>query len=163
MTVIADDASCRILAWSPHNVTEPWNIKAGLHEVLSDHQPPKPGDLANYHSKDNSDSIVEAFTAMQYSTIIMAAAAFFMAGTSVAQNSAQVNLYAHLLFFVNSSNGSKKLIGAALVIMIRNARIMLATNILPLARSLGAPLVLRLSFGWMLVVLIAVMVWLQSF
>lgn len=100
---------------------------------------------------------------MQYSTIIMAAAALFMAGTTVAQNSAQVNLYAYLFFFVSSRNGSKKLIAAALVIMIRNAKIMLATNILALARSLGGPLVLRLSFGWMLVVLIAVMVSLLLF
>ena len=95
---------------------------------------------------------------MHYSTDIMAAAALFMEGTSVAQNSAQVNLYAHLLFFVSSSNGSKKLIGAALVVMTRNAKIMLATNILALARSLGGPLVFRLSFEWMLVVLIAVMI-----
>lgn len=34
---------------------------------------------------------------------------------------------------------------------------MLVTNILALARSLGGPLVLRLSFGWMLVGIIAVM------
>ena len=95
VTVIADNASCRLLAWSPHNFAGPLDIKAGLHQVLPDHHPPEPGDLANYHSKDNSDSIVEAFTTMQYSTIIMAAAAFFMAGTSVAQNSAQVNLYAY--------------------------------------------------------------------
>ena len=45
------------------------------------------------------------------------------------------------------SNGSKRLIGAAGVIIIRNAKIMLAMNILALARSLGRPLVLRLLFG----------------
>ena len=38
--------------------------------------------------------------------------------------------------------------------MIRNAEIMLAMNILALARSLGRLLVLRLSFGWMLVSLL---------
>ena len=138
MTVIADNASCRLLAGSPHNFAGPLNIKAGLHQILPDHHPAEPGG-SNHHSKDNGDSINEAFTTMQYSII--------MVGTSVAQNSAQVNLFAHLLFFGSSSNGNKKLIGAALVIMRRNAKIMLATNILALARSLGAPLVPRLSFG----------------
>ena len=95
VTVIADDASCRLLAWSPHNSAGSLNIKAGLHQVLPDHHPPEPEHLANYQSKENSHSIIEAFTTMQYSTIIMAAAAFFMAGSSVAQNSAQVNLYAY--------------------------------------------------------------------
>lgn len=161
MTVIADDASCRLLAWSPYNFAGPLNIKARLHQLL-DHHPPEPRDFANCRPRNNSDSIIEAFTTMQYSNIITAAAALFMAGTAVAQNSAQVNLYAHLLVFVRSRNGSKKLMGAA-VIMIKNAKIMLATDILALARSLGGPLVLRLSFGWMLVVLIAVMVSLLSF
>ena len=45
---------------------------------------------------------------MQYSNIITVAAALFTAGTAVAQNSAQVNLYAHLLVFVRSRNGSKE-------------------------------------------------------
>ena len=145
-----------------HIFSGPLDIKAGLHQLLPDHQPPEPRSLATYHPKDNSDSIIEAFVTMQYSTIITAAAALFMAGTALAQNSAQVNLYAHLLFFVRSSNGSKKLIGAA-VITIQNAKIMLATNILALARLLEGPPVLRLSFGLMLVVIIAVMVSLLLF
>ena len=56
----------------------------------------------------------------------------------------------------------RKLIGAA-VITIQNAKIMLATNILALARLLEGPPVLRLSYGWMLVVLIAAMVSLLCF
>ena len=44
MTVIADDASCRLLAWSPNAFAGPLNIKAGLHQVLPDHHPPEPAD-----------------------------------------------------------------------------------------------------------------------
>lgn len=76
------------------------NITAGIHQFHPNHHPPEPGGLGNYLSKDNSDSIIEAVTTMQYSTIVMAAAVLFMAGISVAQNSAQVNLYAHSHFSV---------------------------------------------------------------
>ena len=86
----------------PPSFAGPLNLKAGLHRFHPDHRPPEPEGLANYHSEDNSDTIIEAYTTMQYSTVIMAAAALFMVGISVAQNSAQVNLYAHLLFFVGS-------------------------------------------------------------
>ena len=51
MTVIADDASCMLLAWSPHFSAGPLKIKAGLHQVLPDHYPPGPSHLANYHPK----------------------------------------------------------------------------------------------------------------
>ena len=81
-----------ILTWSPHKYAGPLNIKAGLHQLLPDHHPPEPRNLANYHPTDNIDKIIEAFTTMQYSNIITAAAALFIAGTALAQNSAQVNL-----------------------------------------------------------------------
>ena len=49
----------------PPNFAGPLNIKAGLHQSIPDHRPPEPEGLANCHSEDNGDTIIEACTTIK--------------------------------------------------------------------------------------------------
>ena len=150
-----------ILAWSPHNIAGPLNIKAGLHQLLPDYHPPEPRNFTNYHPKDNSD--ISSKPSQPCSSQTSSRQPLHSSWEAQLSHKTPPKSTCKLVCFSSFVPVmAAKLIGAA-VTMIKNARIMLATDILALARSLEGPLVLRLSFGWMLVIPIAAMVSLPCF